>query len=61
MKYVTLNHSDLNVSRICLGCMSFGVPSSGQYQWTLEYMAELCKVMQDKYCREVVHKEENEE
>ena len=31
-----------------------------RYQWTLEYMAELCKVMQDKYCREVVYKEEEE-
>lgn len=37
MKYITLGNSNLNVSRICLGCMSFGEPSTGQYQWTLPY------------------------
>ena len=37
MKYIKLNHSDLNVSRVCLGCMSFGDPEIGQYQWTLDY------------------------
>ena len=37
MKYTKLNHSDLNVSRVCLGCMSFGEPETGQYQWTLDY------------------------
>ena len=26
-----------------------------RYQWTLEYIAELCKLMQEKYCREIVH------
>lgn len=37
MEYIKLNNSDLNVSRICLGCMSFGEPEVGQYQWTLNY------------------------
>ena len=37
MKYIRLNHSDLEVSRVCLGCMSFGKPEVGQYQWTLDY------------------------
>ena len=37
MKYVTLGNSDLKVSRLCLGCMSFGEADQGQYQWTLDY------------------------
>ena len=32
-----------------------------RYQWSLEYMAELCKFMQDKYFREVAHREEEYE
>ena len=37
MKYITLGNSDLKVSRLCLGCMSFGEASKGQYQWTMDY------------------------
>lgn len=37
MEYITLNKSDLKVSRLCLGCMSFGEADVGQYQWTLDY------------------------
>ena len=37
MEYITLGNSSLNVSRLCLGCMSFGEPDVGQYQWTLPY------------------------
>ena len=37
MEYITLGNSDLRVSRICLGCMSFGEADQGQYQWTLNY------------------------
>ncbi|MCR4855754.1 MAG: aldo/keto reductase [Erysipelotrichaceae bacterium] len=37
MKYIRLGNSDLNVSRLCLGCMSFGEAGEGQYQWTLGY------------------------
>ena len=29
MEYVTLGKSDLKVSRLCLGCMSFGDSKSG--------------------------------
>lgn len=29
MDYVTLGHTGLEVSRICLGCMSYGVPERG--------------------------------
>lgn len=36
MKYTRLGNSDLNVSRICLGCMGFGDSSRGQHSWTLD-------------------------
>ena len=35
MQYVKLGHSELEVSRICLGCMSFGDPASKMHAWTL--------------------------
>ncbi|MBR3345046.1 MAG: aldo/keto reductase [Solobacterium sp.] len=36
MKYTKLGNSDLNVSRICLGCMGFGDPGRGQHSWTID-------------------------
>ncbi len=36
MKYVKLGKSDLNVSRICMGCMGFGDAATGQHSWTLD-------------------------
>ena len=36
MKYIKLGVSDLNVSRICLGCMGFGDASNGQHSWTVD-------------------------
>ncbi|MBQ9822090.1 MAG: aldo/keto reductase, partial [Muribaculaceae bacterium] len=36
MEYVKLGNSDLNVSRICLGCMGFGDASIGQHSWTVD-------------------------
>lgn len=36
MKYIKLGNSDLQVSRICLGCMGFGDPKNGQHSWTLD-------------------------
>ena len=36
MQYVKLGNSDLNVSRICLGCMGFGNSSTGQHSWTVD-------------------------
>ena len=36
MKYAKLGKSDLNVSRICMGCMGFGNASIGQHSWTLD-------------------------
>jgi 1-deoxyxylulose-5-phosphate synthase len=35
MRYVKLGRTGLDVSRICLGCMSFGVPTNGSHAWTL--------------------------
>lgn len=35
MKYIKLGKSDLNVSRICLGCMSFGDNKKGHHSWVL--------------------------
>lgn len=37
MEYIKLGNSDLKVSKLCLGCMSFGDSSRGQYEWTLNY------------------------
>jgi aryl-alcohol dehydrogenase-like predicted oxidoreductase len=35
MDYVNLGHTGLKVSRICLGCMTYGEPSRGNHEWTL--------------------------
>lgn len=35
MKYSRLGSSGLEVSRVCLGCMSYGVPDRGTHEWTL--------------------------
>ncbi|HKN99395.1 MAG TPA: aldo/keto reductase [Pseudonocardiaceae bacterium] len=36
MKYVKLGSTGLDVSRICLGCMSFGAPDRGNHPWSLD-------------------------
>lgn len=36
MKYTKLGHTGLDVSRICLGCMTYGVPERGTHLWTLD-------------------------
>jgi len=36
MKYIKLGRSGLEVSPLCLGCMSFGVPERGAHPWTLD-------------------------
>ncbi|TEA26270.1 aldo/keto reductase [Candidatus Schmidhempelia bombi] len=36
MNYLKLGNSDINVSRFCLGCMSFGDPASKMHAWTLD-------------------------
>lgn len=35
MQYTKLGTSDLEVSRICMGCMGFGAAELGQHKWTL--------------------------
>jgi aryl-alcohol dehydrogenase (NADP+) len=36
MKYVKLGRTGLDVSQICLGCMSYGDASRGGHQWVLD-------------------------
>lgn len=36
MEYKKLGNSELNVSRLCVGGMSFGKPSADFHEWTLE-------------------------
>ena len=36
MDYTTLGATGLQVSRIALGCMSYGVPDRGNHAWTLD-------------------------
>jgi aryl-alcohol dehydrogenase-like predicted oxidoreductase len=45
MNYKKLGNSDLNVSRICMGCMGFGDPRRGQHSWTIdeEHTREIIK------------------
>ncbi|MCH1984371.1 aldo/keto reductase [Ruminococcus sp. OA3] len=35
MEYTKLGNSDIEVSRLCVGCMSFGDPASKMHAWTL--------------------------
>jgi len=35
MDYIRLGRTGLKVSRICLGCMSYGEPTRGNHPWTL--------------------------
>lgn len=36
MEYTQLGNSGIKVSRLCLGCMSFGDPASKMHAWTLD-------------------------
>mgnify|MGYP003271522973 CR=1 FL=1 len=35
MHYIPLGDTALRVSRLCLGCMTFGEPDRGRHAWTL--------------------------
>jgi len=39
MQYVKLGSTGMDVSRICLGCMSYGVPERGNHLWSLDEAA----------------------
>ena len=39
MEYVKLGRTGLTVSRVCLGCMSYGDPARGNHAWTLDEAA----------------------
>jgi aryl-alcohol dehydrogenase-like predicted oxidoreductase len=39
MEYVKLGSTGLDVSPICLGCMSYGVPDRGNHEWSLDEAA----------------------
>ncbi|MBR1737170.1 MAG: aldo/keto reductase [Firmicutes bacterium] len=45
MKYTKLGNSELEVSRICMGCMGFGDAKNGQHSWTIdeEHSREIIK------------------
>jgi aryl-alcohol dehydrogenase-like predicted oxidoreductase len=36
MEYVKLGRTGLEASRICLGCMSYGVPDRGNHAWSID-------------------------
>jgi len=36
MEYVNLGKTGLKVSRVCLGCMTYGVPDRGAHPWSLD-------------------------
>ncbi|MBE6094222.1 MAG: aldo/keto reductase [Schwartzia succinivorans] len=39
MEYIKLGASELNVSRVCLGCMGLGNAATGQHSWTVDEAA----------------------
>ena len=39
MQYTKLGRTGLDVSRLCLGCMSYGEPDRGAHTWTLGEVA----------------------
>lgn len=45
MRFTRLGNSELEVSRICMGCMGFGDAAKGQHGWTLdeEHSREIIK------------------
>ena len=36
MEYTTLGKTDIKISKLCMGCMSFGKPSADFHEWTLD-------------------------
>ena len=46
MKYVNLGRSGLKVSRLCLGCMSYGEPERLPQPWSLDEKASRALIRQ---------------
>ena len=36
MQYLNLGRTGLQISRLCLGCMTYGVPNRGSHPWSLD-------------------------
>lgn len=36
MEYIKLGNTGMDVSRLCIGCMSFGIPERGSHRWVLD-------------------------
>ena len=36
MEYIKLGNTDLDISRICMGCMGCGEAGNGQHSWTVD-------------------------
>ena len=36
MDYHKLGNTGLDISPLCLGCMTFGIPDRGNHSWTLD-------------------------
>src|ERR1700719_2167041 len=46
MQSTRLGNTGLKVSRLCLGCMSFGEPKRGNHEWTLNQEQSLPLIRQ---------------
>jgi aryl-alcohol dehydrogenase-like predicted oxidoreductase len=46
MDYVKFGSTGLEVSRLCLGCMTYGIPERGSHPWTLDEDASLPLIQQ---------------
>ncbi len=46
MEYTKLGNSNLEISRICMGCMGFGEAGNGQHSWTVD----------EEHSREIIRK-----
>ncbi len=53
MNYVKLGNTGLKVSRLCIGCMSYGGRYAGRFEWTLGY--EDAKKIIDKALDHVIN------
>ncbi len=46
MQFTRLGRTGLTVSRLCLGCMTYGVPDRGNHPWTLDEAASRALIRQ---------------